>query len=1030
MMEQKIFHKLFIILSCFCYIKTLDAKIYERCELVRELKSEHGLSNHEAAMFSCIAEKQSNLDTNALGSSWGAQFHGIFQLSDEYWCSSTTTSSKGWVCGVTCDKFRDDDISDDFTCARNSIFAEHQRLSGDGFNAWPSNSYCKNNIYEYLSCLNGETNNFIGPQSLNQRPTKTTAKPNWSWSGNVNNNINNQRQVKQSNGKVYNNCELARELHYNYDISMDHVPTWVCIAYHESRYNTSAVGRLNWDGSGDHGLFQISDLYWCGPGKACGLSCDDLTNDDISDDVQCIKRIHAEHTRLSGDGFTAWAVYPRCRGDVSSYIRGCFTDDDSDNNIIPIRPRPAVTSPPKPQYKKKSNIGSGKVYSKCELAQELHYKHKIPMSQVPTWVCIAKQESGFNTSAIGRLNWDGSEDHGLFQISDIYWCTHGSSGKACNLACEDLRDNDITDDVKCIKQIHEEHTRLSGDGFNAWTVYPRCRGDVSSYVNGCFSDDDSDNNIVPQEPIRPRPAVTSPPKPQYKKKSNTGTGKVYSKCELAQELHYKHKIPLSQIPTWVCIAKHESGFNTSAIGRLNWDGSEDHGLFQISDIYWCTHGSSGKACNLACEDLRDNDITDDVKCIKQIHEEHTRLSGDGFNAWTVYPRCRGDLTSYVDKCFNEDKTTVKPVKPRPAVTAPPKPQFNVRREKSTASTTTKKTTRRPTTTTTTTKRPSTTTTRRPTTTSKKNIKAEYQSKPVTSWNTGNKIQTTTKKTLYNYYLNDFGKTSKSLPTFKPFSTFKSWNSWNQISSNGKKSVSEQKPKAQLLTTKSSNWNWNWNQNTKTSSSSSPTTTTTKKPTKNVPYNQTGTKNNNQNSWYTDKNKNDIKYEIQETAESDNKPKNAYEYYMKYVFRDAPVVATHPHMLGAAPEYTNLIDGFEPDFRKHQILIDVEPHTGIPLRGGKRVQFNMFLRKVDSIALTKNLRTTLFPIVWVDEGIELNDKMVDLVNSSLINVLFYLDLFQWGSVGIGIVMLIGCTAWFFIKKKKVRSQSVEPIFTIK
>lgn len=45
----------------------------------------------------------------------------------------------------------------------------------------------------------------------------------------------------------------------------------------------------------------------------------------------------------------------------------------------------------------------------------------------------------------------------------------------------------------------------------------------------------------------------------------------------------------------------------------------------------------------------------------------------------------------------------------------------------------------------------------------------------------------------------------------------------------------------------------------------------------------------------------------------------------YHFRiDAPIVATHPHMLGAAPEYTNLIDGFEPDFRKHQILIDVEP----------------------------------------------------------------------------------------------------------
>lgn len=107
----------------------------------------------------------------------------------------------------------------------------------------------------------------------------------------------------------------------------------------------------------------------------------------------------------------------------------------------------------------------------------------------------------------------------------------------------------------------------------------------------------------------------------------------------------------------------------------------------------------------------------------------------------------------------------------------------------------------------------------------------------------------------------------------------------------------------------------------------------------------------------------------------------------------------------------------------------QQHTGVPLRGGKRVQFNMFVRKVDSIALTKNLRTTLFPIVWVDEGIELNDKMVQMINHELINVLFYLDLFQWISIGFGTVLLLSSLVWFILKRKKLRSQSVEPIFTV-
>lgn len=833
---------IFSVISLVYLTKTVDSKIFERCELAKVLKSNHGLSNHEAAMFTCIAERQSNLDSSAVGSSWGAQFHGLFQLSDEYWCSAP---SKGYVCGVTCDKFRDDDIRDDFTCARYSVYDEHQRLSGDGFNAWPSNSYCKTNIYEYLSCLNGDTSNFIGSSSSSiNRPT---TKTNQWWSSSQR---PVQPQQQQGRTKVYDNCELAQDLAYKHDIPMDQVATWVCIAYHESRYNTSAVGHLNWDGSGDHGLFQISDLFWCGPGKACGLSCDDLHDDDIADDVRCVKQIHAEHTRLSGDGFTAWAVYPRCRGSVLSYIDGCFSDDQ--NSIVPVttarpvRPRPAITAPPKPQFK--VNSSPGKVYTKCELAQELYYKHDVPWDQIPTWICIAKQESGFNTSAIGRLNWDGSEDHGLFQISDLYWCTHGSSGKACGLSCEDLRDDDISDDVRCIKQIHVEHTRLSGNGFNAWTTYSRCRGDLSSYVDKCFNEEKTTVH-----PVRPRPAVTAPARPQIYRHQQTlvknkPKGKVYTRCELAQELYYKYKLPLDQIPTWVCIANHESLFNTSAIGRLNWDGSEDHGLFQISDLYWCDNGNPGKACNLACTDLEDNDITDDVECIKQIYDEHTLISGDGFNAWTVYPRnCKDRSQNFVSDCFVE--TTTKTV----------------------TYTTTKRTT-------TTTKRPTTTTTtttKRPSATTRKPVVPVRQNP--------NRIETITKKSLYSYYLNDFGKTSKSLPTFKPFgfqSRFKGEETSKTRSSvvDTTKAVTTKKPILVQKTKPTQSWKWS-TKSTQNVPSSNQNLLQTKHSFSNITPRSTSTgatKSPSRKWGNSDQN------EIQQTAESDNKPKNAYEYYVKYV----------------------------------------------------------------------------------------------------------------------------------------------------
>lgn len=60
-----------------------------------------------------------------------------------------------------------------------------------------------------------------------------------------------------ASGKVYRRCDLVKELR-NFDVPEEEIATWVCIARYESNYNTSAMNP----GSGDHGLFQISQLYW------------------------------------------------------------------------------------------------------------------------------------------------------------------------------------------------------------------------------------------------------------------------------------------------------------------------------------------------------------------------------------------------------------------------------------------------------------------------------------------------------------------------------------------------------------------------------------------------------------------------------------------------------------------------------------------------------------------------------------------------------------------------------------------------
>lgn len=54
------------------------------------------------------------------------------------------------------------------------------------------------------------------------------------------------------------------------------------------------------------------------------------------------------------------------------------------------------------------------------------------------------------------------------------------------------------------------------------------------------------------------------------------------------------------------------------------------------------------------------------------------------------------------------------------------------------------------------------------------------------------------------------------------------------------------------------------------------------------------------------------------------------------------------------------------------------HTGYPVKGGKRVQLNMFLKRINQIDITEKLKTTLMPILWVDEVINKKIKKSHII----------------------------------------------------
>ncbi|GLH12425.1 Lysozyme, partial [Gryllus bimaculatus] len=117
-------------------------------------------------------------------------------------------------------------------------------------------------------------------------------------------------------GKVYENCEFAKELRDIYEFPTDQISTWVCIADLASWLRTRNVRYPN-DSPSELGIFGISEGKCLSekkngppkPGQICNVTCDKLLDDDIADDAECAKQIYAENMRKKGNGFASWDAY-------------------------------------------------------------------------------------------------------------------------------------------------------------------------------------------------------------------------------------------------------------------------------------------------------------------------------------------------------------------------------------------------------------------------------------------------------------------------------------------------------------------------------------------------------------------------------------------------------------------------------------------------------------------------------------------------------------------------------------------------
>lgn len=118
-----------------------------------------------------------------------------------------------------------------------------------------------------------------------------------------------------------------------------------------------------------------------------------------------------------------------------------------------------------------------------------------------------------------------------------------------------------------------------------------------------------------------------------------------------------------------------------------------------------------------------------------------------------------------------------------------------------------------------------------------------------------------------------------------------------------------------------------------------------------------------------------------------------------------IVLSFPHLLYADPEYARTVTGLSPDPDLHATYVELQPDSGSPLKGAKRVQFNMFMRPLGSIIKASTLPHAVMPILWVEEGTDLPDDLVQKIKDDLISKLDLVEGLKWGLLAAGIVIFV-------------------------
>ncbi|UJR25991.1 hypothetical protein I4U23_007338 [Adineta vaga] len=140
---------------------------------------------------------------------------------------------------------------------------------------------------------------------------------------------------------------------------------------------------------------------------------------------------------------------------------------------------------------------------------------------------------------------------------------------------------------------------------------------------------------------------------------------------------------------------------------------------------------------------------------------------------------------------------------------------------------------------------------------------------------------------------------------------------------------------------------------------------------------------------------------------------------------APIYISLPHLLYAADQYKNRLQGIAPDASIHQTFFEVEPHTGLVLSAQKRLQINVFLQPEQFVDDFKNISEVVLPVVWINESTIIDQKSADDLNNQVLRYFTIVRSVSIVFIPVGIVLFIGTIVFF--KKRRTTDETTPLLY---